>query len=123
MRFGKALKILRSIKDLHQSDVASGVFMDERTYREIESDRRALSAKEVIVFAEFYKIDIQLIYDIAMDTVPLQNIVHEAKRDGIVINNAPNAENTNEVVAYLLQRIKELETQIAELKKQIESTS
>lgn len=97
--------------------------MDERTYREIESDRRALSAKEVIVFAEFYKIDIQLIYDIAMDTVPLQNIVHEAKRDGIVINNAPNAENTNEVVAYLLQRIKELETQIAELKKQIESTS
>jgi transcriptional regulator with XRE-family HTH domain len=117
MRFGKALKILRSIKELHQSDVAAGVFMEERTYREIESDRRAMSAKEVILFAEFYKIDIQLIYDIAMDTIPLQNIVHEAKRDGIVINNVPSGESTSELVSYLLQRIKDLEQHISDLSK------
>lgn len=118
MRFGKALKILRSIKDLNQIDVASGIHMEERTYREIESDRRALSAKEVLLFADFFEVDVQLIYDIARDLLPVQNIVHEAKRDGIVINNSKvsNIEN-HEIVSLLLQRIKELESRIDDYQK------
>ncbi len=111
MQFGKALKILRLIKELNQAQVATGVHMEERTYREIESDRRSISAKEVILFADFYRIDIQLIYDIAKDTLPLQNIVHEAKRDGIVINNG-NGTPPTDLITYLLQRIKELEAEL-----------
>lgn len=112
MKFGKALKILRSVKDLTQSEVANLVHMEERTYREIESDRRALSAKEIAVFAQFFQVDVQLIYDIAQDAAPVQNIVHEARRDGIVIHHGKEAEANQEVVYYLLQRIKALEQEL-----------
>lgn len=117
MKFGRALKILRSIKSLNQIEVASGVYMDERTYREIEADRRALSAKEVALFADFFKVDIQLIYDIAQNTVPIHNMVHEAKRDGIVINQGKETQDNSDLIAYLLKRVRELEKIIEDLQK------
>lgn len=119
MKFGKALKILRSVKEMTQSEVANAVHMEERTYREVESDRRALSAKEIAVFAQFFQVDVQLIYDIAQDSAPVQNIVHEARRDGIVIHHGKTTEAHNEVVHYLLQRIKDLEEQLLKYQQSI----
>jgi transcriptional regulator with XRE-family HTH domain len=116
MQFAKALKILRHIKGLTQVEIAQGVFMDERTYREIESGRKSISAEQVQTFADFFQVEVKLIYDIAQDSISTQNIVHEAKRDGIVINNAQ--EESKELITYLLGRIKDLEQEIKILREQ-----
>ena len=118
MQFAKALKILRHIKGFTQVEIAQGVYMDERTYREIESGRKSLSAEQVQVFADFFQVEVKLIYDIAQDSISTQNIVHEAKRDGIVINNAQD--ESKEVVTYLLARVKVLEQEIKTLREQRE---
>lgn len=90
--------------------------MEVRTLREIESERRHLSADEVQIFSEVYKIDVKLIYEMAQDKVPLQNIVYEAKRDGIVVNNGQGADYEHSF-EYLLIKIKGLEDRVAALEK------
>lgn len=118
MSYGKALKTIRLIKGLLQEDVASKAHVDVRTLREIESERRHLSADEVQKFSEIYKIDVKLIYEMAQDQVPLQNIVYEAKRDGIVVNNGQGIDNPYSL-EYLLTKYKELENRVAELEKKM----
>ncbi len=58
---------------------------------------------------------ITLIYEMAKEQVPLQNIVHEAKRDGIVVNQSQDAGKG--VFEYLINRIETLEKRISALEK------
>jgi len=113
MNFGKALKTIRLVKGLSQKEAAGLVHMDDRTLREIEADKTRISAEQVELFATTYKVDITLIYEMAKDQVSLQNIVHEAKRDGIVVNQAQ--EHSNGMFEYLMQRLDKLEAQIKDM--------
>ncbi len=112
MNFGKALKTIRLVKGLNQKEAANLVHMDDRTLRDIEADKTRISAEQVELFASIYKVDITLIYEMAKEQVPLQNIVYEAKRDGIVVNQG---QELSKGVDYLLLRIEGLETRVKEL--------
>lgn len=114
MNFGKALKTLRVVKGLSQKEAASLVHMDDRTLRDIEADKTRISAEQVELFASVYKVDITLIYEMAKEQIPLQNIVYEAKRDGIVHQGTPVE---NGVVEQLLSRLAVLEARIRELER------
>jgi hypothetical protein len=89
--------------------------MDERSLREIEADRTHVSAEQVENFASFYKVDVKVIYELAKEQVPLQNIVHEAKCDGIVVNQNPDANKG--LVEYLMSKIDRLEQRLGDLER------
>jgi tripartite-type tricarboxylate transporter receptor subunit TctC len=87
--------------------------MDDRTLRDIEADKTRITAEQVEHFASIYKVDITLIYKMAKEQVPLQNIVYEAKRDGIVVNQGQ--EPGKGVFDHLMSRLEGLEARIREL--------
>lgn len=115
MNFGKALKTVRLIKGISQKEAAGLLHMDDRTLRDIEADKTRITAEQVEQFAGVYLVDITLIYDMAKEQVPLQNIVHEAKRDGIVVNQ--NQEIGKGLIEYLISRVEILETRVQQLEQ------
>ncbi len=115
MNFGKALKTIRLVQGLDQTDVAKLAHMDVRTLREIEADRTRIPAEQVEIFAGIYKVSIQIIYDMAREEVQLQNIVYEAKRDGIVVNQGQDLGKG--VFDHLMSRLEKLESRIKELEQ------
>jgi transcriptional regulator with XRE-family HTH domain len=115
MNFGKALKTVRLIKGLSQKEAAGLLHIDDRTLRDIEADKTRITAEQVEQFAGVYLVDITLIYEMAKEQVPLQNIVHEAKRDGIVVNQSQDTSKS--VFEYLMNRIELLEKRITALEQ------
>lgn len=115
MNFGKALKTVRLVKGLSQKEAAHLVHMDDRTLRDIEADKTRITAEQVELFASIYRVDITLIYEMAKEQVPFQNIVHEAKRDGIVVNQGTDLGKG--LVDHLLSRIEILEARLKELER------
>jgi transcriptional regulator with XRE-family HTH domain len=115
MNFGKALKTVRLVKGLSQKEAAGLLHMDDRTLRDIEADKTRITAEQVEQFARIYLVDITLIYEIEKEQVPLQNIVHEAKRDGIVVNQ--NQDIGKGVIEYLISRIEILENKVRQLEQ------
>jgi transcriptional regulator with XRE-family HTH domain len=115
MNFGKALKTVRLVKGLSQKEAAGLLHMDDRTLRDIEADKTRITAEQVEQFARIYLVDITLIYEIEKEQVPLQNIVHEAKRDGLVVNQ--NQDIGKGVIEYLISRIEILENKVRQLEQ------
>jgi hypothetical protein len=60
-------------------------------------------------------VDFTLIYEVAKEQVPFHNIVHEAKRDSIVVNQG--ADLGKGLVDHLLSRIEILEDRVKELER------
>ena len=110
MNFGKALKTVRLVKGLSQKEAATLVHIDDRTLRDIEADKTRITAEQVEHFASIYKVDITLIYEMAKEQVPLQNIVYEAKRDGIVVNQGQ--EPGKEILDRILSRLEDLKARM-----------
>jgi transcriptional regulator with XRE-family HTH domain len=115
MNFGKALKTIRLLQGLSQKEAASLLHMDDRTLRNIEADKTRITAEQVEQFASIYRVDITLIYEMAKEQVPFQNIVHEAKRDGIVVNQ--DADLGKGLVDHFLSRLEILEASVKELER------
>ena len=116
MNFGKALKTVRLVKGLSQKEAATLVHMDDRTLRDIEADKTRITAEQVEHFASIYKVDITLIYEMAKELVPLQNIVYEAKRDGIVVNQGQDIGKG--LFEHLISRLEGLEARLRALEVQ-----
>lgn len=115
MNFGKALKTVRLIKGMSQKEAAGLLHIDDRTLRDIEADKTRVTAEQIEQFASVYLVDITLIYEMAKEQVPLQNIVHEAKRDGIVVNQSQDTGKS--LFEYLMNRIELLEKRITALEQ------
>ncbi len=115
MNFGKALKTVRLIKGMSQKEAAGLLHIDDRTLRDIEADKTRVTAEQVEQFAAVYLVDITLIYEMAKEQVPLQNIVHEAKRDGIVVNQ--NQDVGKGIIEYLMSRVETLEARVRQLEQ------
>lgn len=110
--YGHAFKIVRQIKQIPIKDAATNLGIDERSLRDIENGKTTLVTERFGQLLDFYKIDHNLIFELAEDKVSLQNVVHEAKRDGIVVNQNKNLE------ALLEARIVNLENQLKMMHEQ-----
>lgn len=113
MNFGKALRTIRLLEGLSQKEAASLLHMDDRTLRNIETDKTRITAEQVEHFARIYAVDIDLIYHMAKEQVSFQNILHESKRGSVV--PIKSTDSWKELFDPLLSRLEILESRFKEL--------
>lgn len=95
--YGHAFKVIWQIKNIPLKEAAFSLGIDERSLRDIENGKTALVTERFDQLLSYYKIDYKLIFELASGDAPLHNVVHEAKRDGIVVHQAGNSDALAEV--------------------------
>ncbi len=107
--YGKAFKTIRLIKDMRLDEAAQTLGIDERTLRDIEAGKTKLISERFDQMLDLYKIERDLVFDLAQNNSGLHNVVHEAKRDGIVVHQADASKESTEDLTMLQKRIEVLE--------------
>lgn len=111
--YGKAFRTVRLIKDIPLGQAASDLDVDERTLRDIESGKTDIITPRFDQMLAYYFIPHQVIFDLAADQSKFQNIIHNAKRDAVVVNQGavPSSEQTvqEKLVNSLEKQIEQLQ--------------
>ncbi len=102
--YGKAFKTIRLIKDMRLDEAAQTLGIDERTLRDIEAGKTKLISERFDQMLALYKIDRELVFELAQSNSGLHNVVHEAKRDGIVVNQSGSSKEPSPQDLEMLQK-------------------
>jgi transcriptional regulator with XRE-family HTH domain len=109
--FGNAIRIIRQIQKIKQYELAEKVSKDERALRSLEAELTDVSVEQAMLFAKVFNVEVNLIYELAKDQGKINNVVHTAKRDGIVVNQGQTEASQD----ILSQWIKDLEHRVHNL--------
>ncbi len=90
-------------------EAAQTLGIDERTLRDIEAGKTKLISERFDQMLDLYKIDRDLVFELAQNNSGLHNVVHEAKRDGIVVNQSDASKVPSQDLAMLQKRVEVLE--------------
>lgn len=119
--YGKAFRTVRLIKAIPLGIAANDLDIDERTLRDIESGKTDIISPRFDQMLKYYSIPNQVIFDLATDHSKFQNIIHNAKRDAVVVNQGtvPSSEQTahDKLVTALEKQVEHLQNQIRHLEQ------
>lgn len=115
--YGQAFRTIRLIRNLSLEQVADALSIDERSLRDIESGKTKVVSERSQQMTKFYNVEPELVFELAAGRATFQNIIHDAKRDAIVVNQgqAPEKDIQEKYVAALEKRIDEMEARIRHL--------